>query len=78
MKVKAGRNVWARFDLIGNVIEWRKSNECPGDDWSPHYNAARVRGDTYEYYDGNDEWTRAANAAMASAANSNFRRQQTF
>jgi hypothetical protein len=71
---RAGKNVWGRCDDWGNVVEFVKSSEWPeGDGWFAHYPASRVTGDSYEYYTGQSEWEQAANAAMASQANSNFR-----
>lgn len=79
LKARAGKNVWGRCDNWGNVVEYAKTDERPeGEGWFPHYPESRVRGDTYEYYNGRSEWEIAANEAMASAANSNFRRQYTY
>lgn len=76
---RAGKNVWGRVDAWGNVVEFVKAEEMPdGDGWFAHYPASRVRGDTYEYYTGQSEWEQEANRAMASAANSNFRRGQSY
>jgi hypothetical protein len=76
---RAGKNVWGRCDAWGNVAEFTTSEEWPeGDGWFPHYPESRVKGDTYEYYNGRSTWEQAANEAMASAANSNFRRQQSY
>lgn len=76
---RAGKNVWGRVDDWGDVVGYVVSSEMPeGDGWFAHYPASRVRGDTYEYYTGRSEWEQEANRAMASAANSNFRRQQSY
>ena len=74
---RAGKNVWVRWGGRDGdmVVELVRSESRPEGEWSPFYPASRVRGDTYEYYDGRSEWEIEANAAMASEANSNFRRQ---
>lgn len=74
--MKAGKNVWGRCDYRGEVVEYCRNEDWPeGDGWFPHYNPRRVQGDTYEYYPGWTVWEQAANAAMAQAANDNFRRK---
>jgi hypothetical protein len=79
-KVRAGKNVWVRWGGYEGttVMEVIHSDERPEGEFAPFYPASRVRGDTYEYYDGRSEWEIAANAAMASEANSNFRRGQSY
>jgi hypothetical protein len=75
---RAGRGAWVQWGgEYGNVIIAYVRGECPSGDWSPYYPASRVRGDSYTPYEGSDEWTKAANAAMKSEANSNFRRGHT-
>lgn len=72
---RAGRGAWVQWGgEYGDVIVAYVRGECPGADWSPYYPASRVTGDMYQPYDGNGEWERAANAAMKSEANANFRR----
>jgi hypothetical protein len=74
---RAGKNVWGRCDDWGQVVEFVAADEMPdGDGWFAHYPASRVRGDTYEPYAGRTAWECEANAAMASKANSNFRRRE--
>ena len=76
---RAGKNVWGRVDAWGNVVEFTTSDEWPeGDGWFPHYPESRVKGDAYSYYNGRSTWEQAANEAMASQANSNFRRQGSY
>jgi hypothetical protein len=80
-KVRAGKGVWARFGGYDGdtVVAWVRSTEQPaGEGWAPLYPASRVSGHQYEYYTGGTEWEQAANAAMASEANSNFRRDQSY
>ena len=84
-KVRAGENVWVRYaDEYGTIAEtciqpdWPEVGEDEENDWYPLYAEPRVQGDTYTYYNGSSDWVKAANAAMASAANSNFRRSQSF
>lgn len=77
---RAGKNAWARWggyngDVVVAVV---RSETRPAGEWSPLYPASRVTGDSYTYYDGRTEWERAANEAMASEANSNFRRQGSY
>jgi len=74
--LRAGKYVWGRVDDWGMVTEYVTAESMPaGDGWFAHYPARRVRGDTYEHYYGPSDWEVAANAAMASAANTAFRRQ---
>jgi hypothetical protein len=80
-KVRAGKNVWVQFDDINNdiVVAWVRSTEQPaGENWTPLYPARRVSDHQYQYYAGGSEWEQAANAAMASEANRNFRRGQSY
>jgi hypothetical protein len=77
---RAGKNVWVQWGGYEGttVIALVQSDTRPDGEWSPFYPASRVRGDTYEYYNGRSEWEIEANAAMASEANSNFRRQGSY
>jgi hypothetical protein len=87
MKVRAGKGVWAKWGgpegktvvaVLKSDTNPNTDEEIPGEGWTPLYPASRVTGDTYEYYNGRSEWEVAANAAMSSEANSNFRRGQSF
>jgi hypothetical protein len=72
---RAGRGAWVQWGGDdGNVIIAYARGERPSGDWSPYYPASRVRGDSYTPYEGSGAWEQAANAAMASEANANFRR----
>lgn len=76
---RAGKNIWGRVDDWGNVVEFVSAATRPaGDGWFAHYPESRVTGDRYAAYNGRSEWEIAANAAMASAANSTFRRGQSY
>lgn len=77
---RAGKNVWVQWGGYDGdtVVALVRSEARPDGEWSPFYPASRVRGDTYEYYNGRSEWEIEANAAMASEANSNFRRQGSY
>jgi hypothetical protein len=77
---RAGKNVWVQWGGYEGttVVALIRSETRPGGEWSPFYPASRVRGDTYEYYNGRSDWEVEANASMASEANSNFRRQGNF
>lgn len=77
---RAGKNAWARWGGYNGdtVVAFQRSETRPGEEWGPLYPASRVKGDTYYAYAGRSEWEIAANAAMASEANSNFRRGQSY
>lgn len=77
---RSGKNVWVQWGGYEGttVIALTHSEARPDGEWSPFYPASRVRGDTYEYYNGRSEWEIAANESMASEANSNFRRQGSY
>lgn len=77
---RAGKNAWVQWGGYDGttIIAFVRSETRPGDEWSPFYPVSRVKGDTYEYYDGRSEWEQAANESMASEANSNFRRQSSY
>jgi hypothetical protein len=77
---RAGKNAWVQWGGRDGdtIVAYARSEEWPGENWSPYYPASRVKGDTYEYYNGRSTWEIAANESMASEANSNFRRGQSY
>jgi hypothetical protein len=56
----------------GKIVE---SVERPSGESYPLYPTSRVCGDRYTPYNGNSEWERASNTAMAEQARSNFQRR---
>jgi hypothetical protein len=78
--IRAGKGVWVRwggYDGETIIAAVRSETKPDGDEWAPYFPASRVMGDSYSYYEGRSEWEQAANAAMASEANSNFCRGQS-
>lgn len=78
---RAGKNAWVKWGGRDGdtIVAYARSEDRPeGEGWAPYYPAGRVRGDTYEYYNGRSDWEIAANESMASEANSNFRRGQSY
>lgn len=74
---RAGIGAWVRWggEDGETIIAYVRSDARPaGEGWAPYYPASRVSGDSYEYYTGRSAWEIAANEAMASEANANFRR----
>ena len=80
--MRAGKNVWKCDELSGCGHEFKseeKPDVCPVCGWyivEPKVNMNRVHGHTYEYYHGDSDWERNANAILDSEANSNFRKHQ--
>lgn len=85
--MKARENLWAlvtndeRAKVLATAVqpdEPENSDETGWTNWVPVYAQGRVTGDRYQPYSGTSEWVEAANAAMASRANSNFRRNSGY
>lgn len=74
--MRNGKNVWINSDLdsddLGQMVK-ATPDELPEGQWQAAYAESRVNGDTYTPYQGGDEWSQNANAAMAREANYNFR-----
>lgn len=79
--MKAQQNLWALMTMDGATIDTVVQADRPANadetgyaEWVPVYAEGRITGDRYQPYNGSSEWVQAANEAMASKANSNFRR----
>ena len=78
--MQAGKNVWVCDELQGCGHEFRSEilpQECPKCGFymvRPKINPKRIHDSRYEYYHEDSDWERAANNAMKSMANQNFRK----
>jgi len=71
---KAEKNVWQ--DEAGNRIKCRPNDRPMGILLFPCYPEWRITGHTYKPYSLTDEWSQAANAAMAEESRNNFQNGQ--